>query len=138
MQCIEIIRLRTRPEKKQEAMGWLLEATRLFRRLPSLRRVLICSGISVPSDLGLLLEWDHATLQTQGSDPATSITEGLRLFGLVDHSIWSVTGRVRPAPQEKKKGQSPEKKDAFPNNLKGSTLILLNRQKKKGEKHEER
>jgi hypothetical protein len=138
MQCIEIIRLRTRPEKKQEAMGWLLEATRLFRRLPFLRGVVICAGISAPSDLGLLLEWDHATLQAQGSDPATSITEGLRLFGLVDHSIWSVTGRVHPDPQEKKMGQSPKKKDAFPNNLKGSSLMMLNRQKKKGEKHEER
>lgn len=119
-------------------MGWLLEATRLFRRLPFLRGVVICAGISAPSDLGLLLEWDHATLQAQGSDPATSITEGLRLFGLVDHSIWSVTGRVHPDPQEKKMGQSPKKKDAFPNNLKGSSLMMLNRQKKKGEKHEER
>jgi hypothetical protein len=113
MQCIELIRLRTRPEKEHEAMGRLLETVRLFRRLPFLRGAVICAGISVPSDLGLILEWDGVTLQSQGSDEATSITEELRAFGLVDHTIWSVTGRAHPDRREKKKGQAPKKRISF-------------------------
>jgi hypothetical protein len=99
MQCIEVIRLRTRPEKRQEIMGWLLENARVFRGLPFLREAIICTGISVPSDLSLVLEWENFLVQAQGSDAAASVTEGLRPFGLVDHTVWSVKGMFHPGPR---------------------------------------
>jgi hypothetical protein len=98
MQCIEVIRLRTRPEKRQEIIGWLLENAPVFRKVPFLREAIICNGLSASSDLGLVLEWEHFPVHAQGSDAAASITEGLRPFGLVDYTIWSVAGSVHPDP----------------------------------------
>jgi hypothetical protein len=42
----------------------------------------------VPGYFALRLFWNTDTPQTQGSMIGLSLTQALKVFGLVDHSVW--------------------------------------------------
>lgn len=90
MSSIEIIRIRTVADKQKKAMKWLLEIVPTLWVTPYLKEAVICQGLSAPTDLSVLLRWDEIELHDCGSDSAVIITEGLKAFGLVNHTIWPI------------------------------------------------
>jgi hypothetical protein len=88
MMCIELIRLRTRPDRDRQAAEWMLKTARALSGTPCLRKATVYARISVPADLSLHLEWEDPPALFQESEEALHIAEELKVFGLIDHTVW--------------------------------------------------
>jgi len=55
---------------------------------PGLVETALYSHASVPGHFAIRLFWDTQCLQIQGSLLGLSLTQTLKAFGLVDHSVW--------------------------------------------------
>jgi hypothetical protein len=81
------IRLRTQPQREQEVIELLLETAALASRDEQLQSSLVYSHYSAPGGFSLILVWDTAVVPMFGSDTAMLIIEGLKPFGILDHTV---------------------------------------------------
>lgn len=89
---MEMIRLRTTQGHLKHAADLLLEAARHVTGADGLVRVHMYDNISFQTDLALSLTWDTNSPEQRGSRAALSISDTLKNFGLVEHSIWLEKG----------------------------------------------
>jgi formate dehydrogenase beta subunit len=53
-----------------------------------LKQIRLYKNISFQSDTSIMLDWDTSIPEVQGSMAALSIAQNLKIYGLVEHSIW--------------------------------------------------
>ena len=83
----------------------MIEAARTLYRTPCLRRATVYARLSVPADLSLHLEWEDLPDRSQESDQGLRIAEELRIFGLIDHTVWVAREKNRGGqPSEQRLG----------------------------------
>jgi hypothetical protein len=93
MRWMEMIRLRT--SLNEEWLTTLLfESVANVLREPGLVDARVYAHASFQSDLVLNFIWSSASPERQGSKAGLAITETLKSFGLVDHSVWTEKERV--------------------------------------------
>ena len=88
MLWMEMIRLRTTNAQLGNVAGLLLETMSRAAGEAGLVRVHMYHSASYQTDLALSLTWDTDSLQHEGSRAGLTISEALKTFGLVEHSIW--------------------------------------------------
>ncbi|MDM8522759.1 hypothetical protein QUF80_05240 [Desulfococcaceae bacterium HSG8] len=86
MEWMEIIKVRT-AGNGQGIDNEFLEHAEGMMKSPGLSGVRVYAHASVSSDLMILLTWGTAP-QPWGSDLAHSLSQELKRYGLVDHSVW--------------------------------------------------
>ena len=87
MRWADEIRLMTQPQREQEAMEILLETAALASRNEQPQSSLVYSHCSAPGGFSLILVWDTTVVPILGSDTAMLILDGLKPFGLLDHTV---------------------------------------------------
>jgi hypothetical protein len=92
MLWMEMIRLRTTQGHLKGAVDLLLDAARHVAGADGLVRVHMYDNASLHTDLALSLIWDTSSPEQRGSRAALSISDTLKNFGLVEHSIWLEKG----------------------------------------------
>lgn len=60
-----------------------------------LREATVLSHASVPGYFALLLFWDNDDIQASGSLLGMNLTQSLKVFGLVDHSVWIECSKMK-------------------------------------------
>jgi hypothetical protein len=91
MRWMETIKVQSSAGKEQTTEHELAVLAREVQENPDrrgLREAAVSSHASVPGCFALRLFWDTDTPQTQGSLIGLSIAQSLKVFGLVDHSVW--------------------------------------------------
>lgn len=88
MLWMEMIRLRTIHSRLDNAAGLLFNAMSRASGEAGLVQVRMYNSASYQTDLALSLTWDTNSFQREGSRAALTISEALKTFGLVEHSIW--------------------------------------------------
>ena len=88
MRWMEMIRLRTTHAQLENVAGLLLDTMRSAVGEAGLVRIHMYNSASYQTDLALSLTWDTNSFQHEGSRAGLSISEALKTFGLVEHSIW--------------------------------------------------
>ncbi len=68
--------------------GLLLETLRRTAKEAGLVGMRMYHNASYQTDLALSLTWDTNALRHEGSRAGLAISEALKTFGLVEHSIW--------------------------------------------------
>ncbi len=89
MRWMEMIRLRTPQGKEEGPARMLFDSVRQIGGEQGLIDARVLINVVFPSDLALHLIWDTESPETQGSRAALGITQTLKTFGLVDHSVWT-------------------------------------------------
>ena len=84
--------MRTTEGHLERAADLLLDAARHVAGEDGLVRVHMYDNASFQTDLALSLTWDTNSPDHRGSRAALSISDTLRNFGLVEHSIWLEKG----------------------------------------------
>ena len=92
MLWMEMIQLRTTQEHLKSAADVLLDAAKHVTGEDGLVRVHTYGSASFKTDLALSLTWDTTSPEHRGSRVALSISDALKNFGLVEHSIWLEKG----------------------------------------------
>jgi hypothetical protein len=87
MRWADEIRVRTQPQREKEVMEILLETVALASRNEQPQSSLVYSHCSAPGGFSLILVWDTVVVPMLGSDTAMLILEGLKPFGLLDHTV---------------------------------------------------
>ncbi len=88
MVWMEMIRLRTSLGRVEDAGNLLLAAVQQAIGEGGLVKLRVYSSVSSHTDLALSLVWNTSSLEQPGSRAGLSISELLKGFGLVDHSVW--------------------------------------------------
>ena len=83
-----MIRLRTTQAQLENVASLLLETLSRAAGEAGLVRIHMYNSASYQTDLALSLTWDTNFLQHEGSRAGLTISEALKTFGLVEHSIW--------------------------------------------------
>ncbi len=83
-----MIRLRTTHAQLESVGGLLLDAVSRAAGEAGLVRIRMYHSASHQTDLALSLTWDTNSFHHEGSRAGLSISEALKTFGLVEHSIW--------------------------------------------------
>ncbi|MGD0232521.1 MAG: hypothetical protein ABSC19_19580 [Syntrophorhabdales bacterium] len=85
---MEIIRLRTTQAHVHNVADMLLDTAERATGEDGLLQVRMYKSASYQTDMALCLTWDTSPPRQQGSRTGLSISEALKTFGLVEHSIW--------------------------------------------------
>jgi hypothetical protein len=88
MVWLEMIRLRARQGQTEDVLNLLLNSVRDAAGEQGLSRVYLYNSACCCTELALSLVWNTDPPQRLGSRAGLSISEALKTFGLVDHSIW--------------------------------------------------
>ncbi len=68
-------------------MELLLETAAAAPRNRQLRSARVYSHQSAPVGFSLVLDWDTGSVPAHGSETALLILEGLRAYGMLDHTV---------------------------------------------------
>jgi hypothetical protein len=88
---METIKVQSATGKEQVIVDELMA---LAKEIPKsangqgLHDAMVSCHVSVPGYFALRLFWNTDTPQTRGSMTGLSLTQALKVFGLVDHSVW--------------------------------------------------
>jgi len=88
---METIKVQSATGKEQIIVNELIALARevqLNANGQGLREAAVSSHSSVPGYFALRLFWDNDDPQPRGSLVGLSLTQSLKVFGLVDHSVW--------------------------------------------------
>jgi hypothetical protein len=91
MKWIETIKVQSAAGKEQITLTELTFLASEIRENPDcqgLREATVLYHGSVPGCFSLLLFWDTDHPQHQGSLLGINLAQSLKIFGLVDHSVW--------------------------------------------------
>ena len=95
MKWLEEIRLRTQPRREEEVMEILLEIADSVHKNKGMKSATVYFHQAQPGGFSLILDWDTASVPTQGSDTGMLILEGLKPFGLLDRTVMVAGGKTR-------------------------------------------
>ncbi len=85
---MEMIRLRTTPSQLDGVARLISDNIRQATGESGLLRVRMYHSAEYQTDLALSFTWETNVMQQKGSRAGLSISEALKNFGLVEHSIW--------------------------------------------------
>ena len=85
--------MRTQPRKEQEVADVLLEMAASLTPRDGFREARVYSHQSAPGTFSLVFTWDTTSVPPRGSDEALIILEGLKRFGLLDHTVLVERGK---------------------------------------------
>ena len=85
---MEMIRLRTLPARIEPATDLLLDLMKEVAAEQGLAAVKLYQGAGLRTDLAMNLVWNTDPPSNKGTRAGLSISEVLRTFGLVEHSVW--------------------------------------------------
>ena len=85
---MEMIRLRTTQSQMEAVARLILDNVKQAARESGLLRVHMYHSANYQADLALSLTWETKDMHRRGSRAGLSISEALKSFGLVEHSIW--------------------------------------------------
>jgi hypothetical protein len=91
MRWLETIKVQSATGKEKTTENELTILVREIRKntdRQGLRAATVSSHASVPGYFALRLFWDTDDLQASGSLLGMNLTQSLKAFGLVDHSVW--------------------------------------------------
>ena len=88
MVWMEMIRLRTTQRQAQDVYSLLIDSMRQMTTEPGLVQAQVYDNAWQSTDVALSLLWDNDFPRHEGSRAGLSISEILKTFGLVEHSIW--------------------------------------------------
>ena len=88
MLWMEMIRLRTTHSRLDNVAGLLINAMNRASGEAGLVQVHMYNNASYQTDLALSLTCDTNSFRREGSRAALTISEALKTFGLVEHSVW--------------------------------------------------
>jgi hypothetical protein len=91
MQWLEMIKVRTAGNGEQAIDKALLDQIAGLLKSPDLTHVRSYVHASVTNDLLITLTWYTEEPQPWGSDLGHSLSQELKRYGLVDHSVWLET-----------------------------------------------
>ena len=83
-----MIRLRTTPSQLPAVARLILDNVGHAAGESGLLRVHMYHSANYQTDLALSLSWETDAMQQGGSRAGLSISEALKSFGLVEHSVW--------------------------------------------------
>ena len=83
-----MIRLRTTQSQVEAVARLILDNVKQAAGQSGLLRVHMYHSANYQADLALSLTWETNAMQHGGSRAGLSISEALKNFGLVEHSIW--------------------------------------------------
>jgi len=86
MKWLEVIKLRSAGKGSGLPEEYLLSIDRLGQN--RLIEIKIYRHAALESDLSVLLHWESARPEQNGSSLGLRLAQALKEFGLVDHSIW--------------------------------------------------
>jgi hypothetical protein len=92
MVWLEMIRLRARQGQTEEVLNLLLDSLSDVAAEQGLSQVYLYNSAGCCTDLALSLVWNIDSPQRPGSRTGLRISEALKTFGLVEHSIWREVG----------------------------------------------
>jgi hypothetical protein len=91
MRWLETIKVQSATDKEKTTENELTILVHEIRKntdREGLREVTVSSHSSVPGYFALQLLWDTDDLQASGSLLGMNLAQSLKVFGLVDHSVW--------------------------------------------------
>ena len=88
MKWIEIVRLRTTESEAYRVTGVLKTAQTDLNGMEGLIGTDLYINAAVGTDVSLHLLWDTREISFQGSETSMALVQGLRRYGIVDHSVW--------------------------------------------------
>jgi hypothetical protein len=103
MRWLETIKVQSATGKEKATENELSIVVREIRKntsRPGLQEAAVSSHASVPGCFALRLFWDTDSPQSRGSLLGMSLTQSLKVFGLVDHSVWIECGKMKGGRQD--------------------------------------
>ena len=91
MRWMETIKVQSATGKEQVIVDELIALAKQVQKSGNghgLQEAMVSCHASVPGYFALRLFWNTDTPQTRGSMIGLSLTQALKVFGLVDHSVW--------------------------------------------------
>jgi hypothetical protein len=91
MRWFETIKVQSATGKEQVIVDELMALAQEVRKSANsqgLQEAMVFCHASVPGYYALSLLWNTDMPQTRGSMIGLSLTQALKVFGLVDHSVW--------------------------------------------------
>ena len=91
MRWLETIKVQSATGKEQVIVDELMALAQQVKKSANgqgLQDAMVFCNASVPGYFALRLFWNTDTPQTRGSMIGLSLTQALKVFGLVDHSVW--------------------------------------------------
>ena len=91
MRWMETIKVHSATGKEQVIVDELMALAQQVQKSANgqgLQEAMVFCHASVPGHFALRLFWNTDTPQTRGSMIGLSLTQALKVFGLVDHSVW--------------------------------------------------
>jgi hypothetical protein len=91
MRWLETIKVQSATGKEKATENELSISVRDIRKntsRPGLQEAAVSSHASVPGCFALRLFWDTDIPQSRGSLLGVSLAQSLKIFGLVNHSVW--------------------------------------------------
>lgn len=98
MRWLETIKVQSATGKEETTENELNILAREVQKNPDLqglRVAIVSSHASVPGYFALRLFWDTDDLQASGSLLGMNLAQSLKVFGLVDHSVWIEGGKMK-------------------------------------------
>jgi hypothetical protein len=98
MRWLETIKVQSATGKEKATENELSIVVREIRKntdRQGLQEAAVSSHASVPGCFALRLFWDTDDPQSRGSLLGMSLTQSLKVFGLVDHSVWIECGKMK-------------------------------------------
>ena len=83
-----MIRLRSVPARIEPATNLLLDVVKEIASEQGLVRVNLYQGAGLRTDLAMSLVWSMDPPSSKGTRTGLNISELLKAFGLVEHSVW--------------------------------------------------
>ena len=103
MRWLETIKVQSATGKEKTTENELSILVREIRKntdRQGLRAATVSSHASLPGCFALRLFWDTDDPQSRGSLLGLSLTQNLKVFGLVDHSVWIECGKMKGGKQD--------------------------------------
>ena len=88
MKWMEIVRLRTTESEVYRVTGVLKTAQTGLHGMEGLIGTDLYINAAVVTDVSLHLLWNTREICFQGSETSMALVQGLRRYGIVDHSVW--------------------------------------------------
>lgn len=95
MRWQEIIKVRTSEGIDSHMITEFLSLFETMLDSSELIQATVTRHASIESDLCVLLEWNSESVKTAGSSLALLLSEQLKKYGVVDHSVWVEKGSAR-------------------------------------------
>jgi hypothetical protein len=91
MKWLEMIKIQAALGREGTVANELKALKNNVRKNPDcsgLSELIICNHASIPGYFAICLVWESRNLHTAGSLTGLNVSQSLRAFGLVDHSVW--------------------------------------------------